>query len=207
MNEQCRVFPVSLDWRRRASRPEFKLLVQRRLIRECIACLACRVFHLFYEAQKHPNRTMPVPSLSALVLLLAVGTIATASAQQQKPQLDAILTKGIESGLFPGAVAIVGRAKDILYTGNVGRFTNDSSSPAMNVADTIFDMASCSKVIGTTSAVALPSSCREPLEKLPRASREVAGSLLRSSLKPLIRSSLKLLDKLLGASRGSQQLI
>jgi hypothetical protein len=52
---------------------------------------------------------MPVPSLSALVLLLAVGTIATASAQQQKPQLDAILTKGIESGLFPGAVAIVGR--------------------------------------------------------------------------------------------------
>jgi CubicO group peptidase (beta-lactamase class C family) len=92
--------------------------------------------------------------VNLLVILTLISCIAAAAIAQQK-RLDAILTKGIDSALWPGAVAIVGRANDILYSGNVGHFTNDSTtSPAMDVADTMFDMASCSKVVGTTSAVA-----------------------------------------------------
>ena len=79
-----------------------------------------------------------------------------------KDKLDSILRKGINQGLFPGAVAIVGSNKllgsennghGLLYFSQLGHYTNYSTSPEMK-SDTIFDMASCSKVVGTTSAIA-----------------------------------------------------
>jgi CubicO group peptidase (beta-lactamase class C family) len=93
-----------------------------------------------------------------LVLIFCIG-LSTVDGDDIHNQLDAILTKGMADGLFPGAVAFVGSATSStpLYTGNVGRFTNDSTSPLMTVEGsdaTIFDLASVSKVFGTTSAVA-----------------------------------------------------
>lgn len=70
--------------------------------------------------------------------------------------LTNILERGINEKTYPGAVAIVGHAtKGILYNGAVGHYTYDTDSPAMNYASTYFDLASVSKVLGTTTAIAL----------------------------------------------------
>ena len=71
-------------------------------------------------------------------------------------KLTNILEDGVNKLTYPGAVGIVG-TKDgkILYKGAVGHYTYDTTTPSMNTDSTWFDLASVSKVLGTTSAVAL----------------------------------------------------
>jgi len=62
-----------------------------------------------------------------------------------------ILRSGIDQRAFPGAaVAIAHRRKLIAHKG-LGHFTYERSSPAVT-AETVFDLASVSKVIATTAA-------------------------------------------------------
>ena len=70
-----------------------------------------------------------------MLLLSLLAICGCLSAEDSHIQLTSILAKGIEDSLFPGAVAYVGSLKSLrpLYAGNVGHFTNDSSSPAMKV--------------------------------------------------------------------------
>ncbi len=65
--------------------------------------------------------------------------------------LDDIVTSGIQSGIYPGAVLVVGKGDEILWAKAYGHHTYDKNSPPMKI-DTIFDLASVSKVIGTTQA-------------------------------------------------------
>lgn len=65
-----------------------------------------------------------------------------------------------ESGAFPGAVALVGNATHTLYSKAFGNLTDDGRPPPLpftplSPTTTLFDLASLTKVIATTSAVML----------------------------------------------------
>jgi serine-type D-Ala-D-Ala carboxypeptidase len=62
-----------------------------------------------------------------------------------------ILTKALRDSAFPGAVAIIGRRNAIMATVAVGRV--DWAPSVTPDASTVWDVASLTKVVGTTSAV------------------------------------------------------
>ena len=61
-----------------------------------------------------------------------------------------ILDEGIDTGVSPGAVAEVGSRSEFLWRHATGRLTYDADSPPAT-AETIFDLASLTKVIATTT--------------------------------------------------------
>lgn len=67
-------------------------------------------------------------------------------------KIDAIAQKEVHVGNIPGAVVIVGNGDQILYRKAFGYRTREPKPVAMT-ADTIFDLASLTKVIATTTAV------------------------------------------------------
>jgi len=70
---------------------------------------------------------------------------------EQFQRAFAVLRSGIDQRAFPGAaVAITHQGKLIAHKG-LGHFTYDATSPAVT-ADTIYDLASVTKVIATTAA-------------------------------------------------------
>ena len=69
--------------------------------------------------------------------------------------LESILNQGVTNRVYPGAVAIVGNLNGPLYQVAVGGYTYDAASPTPMQMDTHFDLASLTKVVSTTSAVAL----------------------------------------------------
>eukprot|EP01132_Coremiostelium_polycephalum_P007816 gene7816-9619_t len=74
--------------------------------------------------------------------------------------VDDLLNEAVQNGTFPGSVALVGDKNGVLYVSAIGSYTygiptpiNYPNVPPMTVG-TLFDMASCSKVTATTTAVA-----------------------------------------------------
>lgn len=63
-----------------------------------------------------------------------------------------IINKAIEERAFPGAVILIARRGLILGEGAFGRFTYSKDSPPMRM-NTIFDLASLTKVVATTTAI------------------------------------------------------
>ena len=62
-------------------------------------------------------------------------------------ELEAILRRGVATGVYPGAVAMAGRGTQVLFAGKVGHYTypreeNENANP-MEI-DTLFDVASLS---------------------------------------------------------------
>ncbi len=86
--------------------------------------------------------------------LLSLAALACASAQEFSagPQLDAQVERAIQDKLIPGAVLLVGREDRILYQKAYGSRALVPVSEPMTM-DTIFDAASLTKVIATTSSV------------------------------------------------------
>jgi len=100
-----------------------------------------------------------------LAVFLVLALAAVASAVDWSP-VDRVLQEQIREGAFPGCVAIVANqvihsaysssywAQDILYAKAFGTFTYgdpapfSGSNPEMTM-DTVFDMASCTKVLST----------------------------------------------------------
>lgn len=71
-------------------------------------------------------------------------------------KIDSLMSKAIEDSVFPGAVLMVGHHGKVVLHKPYGHYTYDESSREMQT-DAIFDLASVSKVIGTTSAAMLLS--------------------------------------------------
>lgn len=63
-----------------------------------------------------------------------------------------ILDDALAAGAFPAAVAEVGRASGVVWTYAGGRLSRDPDAPPAAV-DTVFDLASLTKVIATTTVV------------------------------------------------------
>ena len=74
-------------------------------------------------------------------------------AAQSFDEVDAEVQAGIQRGIYPGAVVVIGRKDSILYARGYGHFTWKSSSAVPTPDSTLWDIASITKVVGTTSAV------------------------------------------------------
>jgi CubicO group peptidase (beta-lactamase class C family) len=86
--------------------------------------------------------------IGAPLLLLALAGDTTRFAD-----LRAYLAAQVDSGAFPGAVAVVGHRGTIVFRAAVGRYGEDDPRP---VADsTVYDLASLTKVVGLTTATLL----------------------------------------------------
>jgi CubicO group peptidase (beta-lactamase class C family) len=66
--------------------------------------------------------------------------------------IETAVTRGIEDGVFPGAVVVVGTAGRILHAEGYGHFTWSAESAVPHPDSTLFDMASVTKVVATTPA-------------------------------------------------------
>ena len=62
-----------------------------------------------------------------------------------------LMQQAIADSVFPGAAMAIGTDKEIIYSNGFGHFTYDMQSPEVTT-NSIFDLASVSKVVGTTSA-------------------------------------------------------
>jgi CubicO group peptidase (beta-lactamase class C family) len=68
-------------------------------------------------------------------------------------KIDHVVERGIAAGGYPGASVVVGRRGAAVMEKGFGRLSWSSSSPAVTADRTIYDLASLTKVIGTTTAL------------------------------------------------------
>jgi len=99
----------------------------------------------------------PRPSFVFLMtVLLALPALAAkisrASALPRLAGVDAVIRQAIEGGQIPGAVLVVGHNGQVIYRKAYGSRAIEPRREPMTV-DTVFDIASLTKVVGTTTAV------------------------------------------------------
>lgn len=99
-----------------------------------------------------------IPLLSALIFVTCVRSIDPAL----KAQLDKILNDGVTDRVYTGVAAMAGSLDgSFQYSGAFGRYKypddpdDDGIEDAPVELSSRFDLASCSKVVGGTSAIAL----------------------------------------------------
>lgn len=68
--------------------------------------------------------------------------------------LDSLIERAVSDGVFPGACYAVGNAREIFAVGASGRHTYAPDAAPVTLT-TLWDLASVSKVIGTTTAAML----------------------------------------------------
>jgi uncharacterized protein YbbC (DUF1343 family)/CubicO group peptidase (beta-lactamase class C family) len=88
----------------------------------------------------------------AAVVLVAAPSIFAQETFAGSPALDAAIDKAVRDGLIPGAVLVAGRDGKILHRKAYGQRALVPAREPMTI-DTIFDAASLTKVIATTSCV------------------------------------------------------
>lgn len=69
--------------------------------------------------------------------------------------LDSAVRAGIRDGVYPGAALVVGRRDSLLFARGYGHHTWNPGSPSVSPDSTLFDLASLTKVIATTTALML----------------------------------------------------
>jgi CubicO group peptidase (beta-lactamase class C family) len=90
-----------------------------------------------------------------VLALLALLQTATVRAGFDAATFDPIVRDGIRLGGFPGAVLAVGTADSVLYIKGYGRLTWSSGSAPADPDRTLYDLASVTKVVATTTGVML----------------------------------------------------
>ena len=66
--------------------------------------------------------------------------------------IDRVVQRGLDAGGYPGAAVIVGRKGATVWQKGFGHLGWTSDSPAVDPGQSIYDLASLTKVIGTTTA-------------------------------------------------------
>ncbi|HEY8165737.1 MAG TPA: serine hydrolase [Gemmatimonadaceae bacterium] len=69
--------------------------------------------------------------------------------------IDRVVQRGISAGGYPGASVVVGRKGAAVWQRGFGRLSWTPVSPDVDADRTIYDIASLSKVVGTTTAIML----------------------------------------------------
>ena len=82
-------------------------------------------------------------------LLLALQAVRAGPTQS----VDAVVQDGIRTGVYPGAVAVIGTSQRILLARGYGHFTWSGSSAVPDPDSTLFDLASLTKVVATLPSV------------------------------------------------------
>ncbi len=83
-----------------------------------------------------------------LVLNLSIGA---QSNSYQFNDVDGVINKAVEDEAFPGAVVLIWKDGKSIYEKAYGNYTYDKSSPKVKT-NTLYDLASVTKVVATTSA-------------------------------------------------------
>lgn len=97
----------------------------------------------------------------ALALVLAAATEklpvrsprAVGMSAERLATIDRVVRRGITAGGYPGASVVIGRRGAAVMQKGFGHLGWTSESPDVNPDRTIYDLASLSKVIGTTTAI------------------------------------------------------
>jgi CubicO group peptidase (beta-lactamase class C family) len=67
--------------------------------------------------------------------------------------IERVVERGIKAGGYPGASVIVGRKGAAVFEKGFGRLSWSENSTPVDAQNTIYDVASLSKVVGTTTAI------------------------------------------------------
>ena len=112
-------------------------------------------------------RLATVRAVAPLIVTgLLVGALATSSVQGQPaspdrqprlPGIDRAVEAAITAGQTPGAVVLVGRGSRVLHVQAYGARATTPVREPMTI-DTVFDLASLTKVVATTTAAFRPST-------------------------------------------------
>lgn len=93
--------------------------------------------------------------ISLMIVVCIVGTIACSpsTVNAQRPDdIDILMEDAIAQGLVAGGVVIIGNRDGIIYKRAYGRMSNSYDSPYTDL-DTVYDIASLTKVVATTTAI------------------------------------------------------
>lgn len=93
-------------------------------------------------------------AMGLVTLALGMSARQASAAEKWQARIDRIIGKGLAEQRYPGAVVLVGCGDATLYQRAYGRHTYEPESAAMAM-DTLFDLASITKVVGTTPAALL----------------------------------------------------
>jgi serine-type D-Ala-D-Ala carboxypeptidase len=85
--------------------------------------------------------------------LFQTAMAVVAAARFDAATFDPVVLDGIQAGAYPGAALAIGTADSILYIKGYGRLTWSANSPAVDPERTLYDLASVTKVVATTSAL------------------------------------------------------
>jgi len=102
---------------------------------------------------------MKTACAAALLAHLLLGTLCRA--QDQFPQVDAIVDEAVRTDVIPGAVVAIGHNGRIVYQKAYGSRALIPTREAMTL-DTIFDAASLTKVVATTPSIVTLKCGEEP---------------------------------------------
>ncbi|HEV8264418.1 MAG TPA: serine hydrolase domain-containing protein [Gemmatimonadales bacterium] len=83
------------------------------------------------------------------------GVTRTPPASFTAATFDPLVLDGIRRGAYPGAALVVGRRDTVLFAKGYGRLTWSPRSAAVDPDSTLWDLASLTKVIATTTALML----------------------------------------------------
>lgn len=78
-------------------------------------------------------------------------TVGMSAARLAK--IDHVVMRGIQAGGYPGAAVVVGRKGAAVWQRGFGRLDWNGDSPAVDPTESIYDLASLTKVVGTTTAL------------------------------------------------------
>lgn len=102
-----------------------------------------------------PNRYLHRIICATLLLILLPGVYSSSAVTGypfRSEQVDRLMEDSMSRGLIAGGVVLVGNSHGILFEKSYGRVSADSQSRPMS-ADTIFDIASLTKVVATTPSI------------------------------------------------------
>lgn len=108
-----------------------------------------------HSSPDHSAFNRSVVGLRVGLAALLIGTSGAAAAAQRFTAVDAAIRTGIDTGIYPGAVVVIGRADTILYAQGYGHYTWSAGSPTPDPARTRWDLASLTKIVATSSATAV----------------------------------------------------
>ena len=83
------------------------------------------------------------------------GVSRTVPASFDAATFDPLVLDGIQRGAFPGAALVIGRRDTILFAKGYGRLTWSTGAAPADPDSTLWDLASLTKVIATTTALML----------------------------------------------------
>jgi CubicO group peptidase (beta-lactamase class C family) len=89
-----------------------------------------------------------------LLSLIAAAVLTRVAAAQYGP-VDALIEDGVRRGVYPGAALVIGNSHGVLHASGFGHFTWSARSAVPSADSTLWDIASLTKVVATTSSIAL----------------------------------------------------